>query len=166
MSAASKPAATPLFEEGNRYWEELVCELKQQMQRINDAVSRHGCPEDDFVRWLPGSGIHMLRSRHPSTGVQAELQFRSWGPVISGSVTGYQDQDYRFFPEEFEIVIAKDLDASVVAIFDEGRSFTAQELAAYLVQHFRRCFPQVSLPVEDRHTKTVSVPGLEAVSSV
>jgi hypothetical protein len=153
MSAASKPAATPLFREGKEYWEDLVRELKHQMQRINHAVSRHGCTDEDLVRWLPGESVHMLRSRHPSTGIQADLQFRSWGPVISGAITGYQDEDYRFFPEEFEILIAKDLDGSVVAIFDEGRSFSSQELAAYLVQHFRRCFPQISLPVEDRHVQ-------------
>jgi hypothetical protein len=165
MSAASKPAATPLFREGNEYWEDLVRELKHHVQRINDAVSRRGCPEDDLVRWLPGQNIHILRSRHPSTGIQADLQFRSWGPVISGAITGYQDHEYRFFPEEFEILIARDLDGSVVAIFDEGRSFSPQELAAYLVQHFRRCFPEVSLPVEDLHANAASVSELEAVSS-
>jgi hypothetical protein len=164
MSAASKPAATPLYEEGTHYWEELIRELEQQMQRVNQAVARHGCTDEDLVRWLPGESLHMLRSRHPSTGIQADLQFRSWGPVISGTITGYQDEDYRFFPEEFEILIAKDLDGSVVAIFDEGRSFSPQELAAYLVQHFRRCFPEVSLPVEDWHANAASVPEL-AVSS-
>jgi hypothetical protein len=165
MSAASKPAATPLFREGNEYWEDLVRELKHHLQRINHAVSRHGCTDEDLVRWLPGPGIHMLRSRHPSTGIRADLEFRSWGPVISGTITGYQDQDYRFFPEEFEILVARDLDGSVVAIFDEGRSFSPQELAAYLVQHFRRCFPEISLPVEERHANPASVRELEAVSS-
>lgn len=149
MSAAATARAAPLLEEGTRYWEELIRELKQQMQRINLAVTQHGCSDEDLVSWLPGAGIHMLRARRPSTGIKAELQFRSWGPVISGSITGYQDEDYRFFPEEFEILIATDLDGSVVAILDEGRSFSAQELAAYLVQHFRRCFPEISLPCED-----------------
>jgi hypothetical protein len=165
MSAASKPAATPLFREGNQYWDDLVRELKQQMQRINDAVAQHGLAGEDLVQWLPDSGIHMLRSRHPSTGIQAALEFRSWGPVISGSITGYQDQDYRFFPEEFEVLIAKDLDGSVVAIFDEGRSFSPQELAAYLVQHFRRCFPQVSLPCGDWRNSYTPLAEAEAVSA-
>jgi hypothetical protein len=165
MSAASKPAVTPLFREGNEYWEDLVRELRQQMQRINDAVIQHGCADDELVRWIPGSGIHMLRSRHPSTGIQAELQFRSWGPVISGSITGYQDQDYRFFPEEFEVLIAKDLDGAVVAIFDEGRSFSPRELAAYLAQQFRRCFPQISLPCADWRTSSTLLAEPEAVSA-
>jgi hypothetical protein len=159
MSAASKPAATPLFREGNQFWENLVRELKRQMQSINDAVSQHGLGDEDLVRWLPGSGIKMLRSRRPSTGIQADLEFRSWGPVISGSITGYQADDYRFFPEEFEVLIAKDLDGAVVAIFDEGRSFSPQELAAYLVQHFRRCFPEISLPCWDWRAGQVEAAG-------
>ena len=152
MSAASKPVATPLFHEGNHYWEELRSELKRQMEQINYAVSRHGLTDDELVRWLPGSGIDILRSQHPSTGIKADINFRSWGPVISGEITGYQADDYRFFPEEFEVLIAKDLDGAAVAIFDEGRSFAPAELAAYLMQHFRRCFPDISLPCEDWRT--------------
>lgn len=159
MSAASESAATPLFEEGNRYWEELVRELKQQMHRINHAVSRHGCAENDLVRWLPGSAIHMLRSPYPSTRIQADIQFRSWGPVISGTITGYEAEDYEFFPEEFEVLIAQDLDGAAVAIFDEGRSFSPQELATYLAQHFRRCFPEISLPCEEWHASEFSSPS-------
>jgi hypothetical protein len=159
MSTASKPAATPLFREGNQYWEDLVAELKRQLQQINDAVAQRGLAGDDLVHWLPGSGINMLRSRHPSTGIQADLQFRSWGPVISGSITGYQADDYRFFPEEFEVLIAQDLDGAVVAIFDEGRSFSPKELAAYLVQHFRRCFPEISLPCEDWRASQMAPEG-------
>jgi len=149
MSAASKPVATPLFHEGNHYWEELRSELKRQMDQINHAVSRHGLSDDQLVRWQPGSGIDIMRSQHPSTGIRADINFRSWGPVISGEITGYQADDYRFFPEEFEVLIAKDLDGAAVAVFDEGRSFAPRELAAYLMQHFRRCFPDISLPCDD-----------------
>ncbi len=152
MSAASKPVATPLFHEGNCYWEELRSELKRQMDQINQAVSQHGLQNDQLVHWLPCSGIHLLRSHHPSTGIKADINFRSWGPVISGEITGYQADDYRFFPEEFEVLIAQDLDGAAVAIFDEGRSFAPRELAAYLMQHFRRCFPDISLPCEDWRT--------------
>jgi hypothetical protein len=149
MSAASKPVATPLFHEGNQFWEELRSQLKRQMDQINEAVARHGLADDQLICWLPGSGIDLLRSRHPSTGIKADINFRSWGPVISGGITGYQDNDYRFFPEEFEVLIAKDLDGEAVAVFDEGRSFAPAELAAYLMQHFRRCFPEISLPCDD-----------------
>lgn len=149
MSAASKPVATPLFHEGNEFWDELRSDLKRQMEQINEAVSRHGLADGELIDWLPGSRIDILRKQHPSTGIQADICFRSWGPVISGQITGYQADDYRFFPEEFEVLIAKDLDGAAVAVFDEGRSFTPKELAAYLMQHFRRCFPNISLPCED-----------------
>lgn len=149
MSAASKPAATPLFAEGTEFWQELVSELKRQTEKINQAVLRHGLTEDHLVRWLPGEGVHLRCVQRPSTGIQADIHFRSWGPVIGGSITGYADEESRFFPQEFEVMIAKDLDGAVVAVFDEGRSFSPRELAAYLTQHFRRCFPEIPLPCED-----------------
>ena len=149
MSAASKPAATPLFAEGTEYWDELVSELRHQIEQVNQAVSRHGLADNHLVHWLPGAGIHLTRSEHPSTGIQADIRFHSWGPVIAGSITGYEDDDCRFFPQEFEVLVARDLDGAVVAVFDEGRSFSPQELAAYLTQHFRRCFPDIPLPCKD-----------------
>ena len=165
MSAASKPVATPLFHEGNEFWEELRSELQRQIEQINHAVFRNGCTEEDLVRWIPAEGIRLLRSRNPSTGIQADLYFRSWGPVITGAITGYQDEDYRFVPEEFEILLARDLDGSVVAIFDEGRSFSPRELAAYLAQHFRRCFPDISLPCDGRRETIAFVAELAAATS-
>jgi hypothetical protein len=165
MSAASKPVATPLFHEGNQYWEELRSELKRQMDQINDALTRHGLSSGQLIRWLAGAGIDLQRSEHPSTGIKADINFRSWGPVISGEINGYQDEDYRFFPEEFEVLIAKDLDGEAVAIFDEGRSFGPAELAAYLMQHFRRCFPEISLPCDDwRASRAVQLEPEPAVA--
>ncbi|MBV9759410.1 MAG: hypothetical protein JO340_02500 [Acidobacteriaceae bacterium] len=149
MSAPSKPVATPLFHEGSEFWQELRSELKRQMEQMNQAVSRHGLEDDELIHWFPGAKVEIVRPRHPSTGIEADIFFRSWGPVISGQVTGHQEDDHRFFPEEFEVSIAKDLDGAAVAVFDEGRSFTPKELAAYLMQHFRRCFPDISLPCED-----------------
>jgi hypothetical protein len=158
MSAASKPAATPLFAEGTEYWQELVFELRHRIEQINQAAAQHGLPDDHFVRWLPGAGIRLMRSQCPSTGIDADLQFHSWGPAISGRITGYEDEESRFFPEEFEVIIAKDLDGAVVAVFDEGRSFAPRELAAYLTQHFRRCFPDIPLPCEDaRSERTLEI---------
>ena len=148
MSAASKPAATPLFAEGTQYWQELVGELACQIEQINQAAAQHGLDDEHLVRWLPGAGVRLMRSQRPSTGIEADLHFQSWGPVISGAITGYADEESRFFPEEFEVMIAKDLDGAIVAVFDEGRSFSPHQLAAYLAQHFRRCFPEISLPCE------------------
>jgi hypothetical protein len=165
MSAASKPVATPLFHEGNGFWDELRSELRLQMERINTTVSRHGLEDGELIQWLPGAKIDILRPQHPSTGIQADICFRSWGPVISGQITGYQADDYRFFPEEFEVLIAKDLDGAAVAVFDEGRSFTPSELAAYLMQHFRRCFPDISLPCEDRRVGPAMEVATETASA-
>ena len=161
MSAASKPAATPLFAEGTEFWQELVAELKRQTEQINQAAAQHGLTDDHLVHWLPGAGVRLMRSQRPSTGIDADLHFRSWGPVISGSITGYEDDECRFFPEEFEVMIAKDLDGAVVAVFDEGRSFSPRELGAYLTQHFRRCFPDIPLPCEDARSE----PALQAASA-
>jgi hypothetical protein len=161
MSAASKPAATPLFAEGTNFWQELVAELRRQIEQINQAAAQHGLTSEHFVRWLPAPGFHLMRSERPSTGIQADLHFQSWGPVINGSITGYEYDESRFFPEEFEVMIAKDLDGAVVAVFDEGRSFSPRELAAYLTQHFRRCFPEIPLPCEDARDER----ALEAASA-
>ena len=65
--------------------------------------------------------------------------------MISVSVTGDEAEDLEFFPQEFELPIATDLDGSIVAIFEEGRSFSPRELATYLAQSLRRCFPGLRL---------------------
>jgi hypothetical protein len=161
VSAASKPAATPLFAEGTEYWQELVSELKRRTEQINQAAAQHGLSDEHFVHWEAGAGARLMRAQRPSTGIDADLHFHSWGPTISGSITGYESEELPFFPQEFEVMIAKDLDGAVVAVFDEGRSFSPRELAAYLTQHFRRCFPDIPLPCEDVRSER----ALEAVSA-
>ncbi|MBV9295871.1 MAG: hypothetical protein JO145_09875 [Acidobacteriaceae bacterium] len=145
MSAAS-PATSPFFREATEFWDELVDECSHETESINACVSQHGLPTEGLVKWTPGAEIHMSRSSYPSTTVQARFEFFSWGPMISGTVTGQQDDDLNFAPEWFDILVAKDLDGATVGILGEGRSFTARELATYLTQHFRRCFPGISLP--------------------
>ena len=148
MSAASTPATAPLYEEGTRYWDQLLAELKRHTAEINTAATQHGFAADSLLRWRPAPGFDVQRAQHPSTGIRADLAFHSWGPAISGSITGYQAEDTRFLPKEFELAIARDLDGAIVGVFDEGRSFSPPELAAYLMQHFRRCFPELSLPCD------------------
>jgi hypothetical protein len=75
------------------------------------------------------------------------MHFYPWGPMISGTVTGDQADDLKFAPEEFDLVIAKDLDETVVAVINEGRSLRPREVALFLTQNFRRCFPCISLPL-------------------
>lgn len=145
MSAATISAPIPLFQEANQYWQELINHCQRYTESINAILAQHGVPADDRVVWTTGSQMQISRSQLPSTKVQFNMQFYAWGPMISGTVTGDQDQDLKFAPEEFDFVIAKDLDDTVVAIIDEGRSLCPKEVALFLVQHLRRCFPCISL---------------------
>ncbi len=145
MSAATISAPIPLFQEANQYWQELINECKHYTDTINAVLAECGVPEDHRVIWTTGSQMQISRSQLPSTKVQFNMQFYPWGPMISGTVTGDQADDLKFAPEEFDLVIAKDLDDSVVAIIDEGRSLCPREVALFLIQHLRRCFPCISL---------------------
>ncbi|MGA8030214.1 MAG: hypothetical protein WB992_23980 [Bryobacteraceae bacterium] len=149
MSAAASPVATQLFREGTRYWEELLEECRRQTDSMNAWVSGHGFLTDELIQCAPGAQMHMVKSSHPSTSVKVGICFEPWGPVISGSITGRQDDEMNFAPKEFEILLAKDLDGATVAILEEGRSLSPPELATYLTQNFRRCFQGVSLPCRD-----------------
>jgi hypothetical protein len=150
MSAAANPKMIPLFEEGKGYWNSFGEECRRQMQEINAVVAGHGLTDpEQLVQWDSGSEIKMLRCCVPSTSIQAYLTFHAWGPMISGSISGHQDEDFRFSTEEFEMMLAMDLDGKVVAVFDEGKSFSPEEFASYLTQHFRRCFPGISLPCRE-----------------
>ncbi len=91
----------------------------------------------------------MVRESYPSTEIDLHLNFEQWGPAIRGSVRGYQEEDLRFYPEEFEFSIGCDEDHRPGAITSEGRSLSPHEFAKYVSQQFRRCFPGVSLPCPD-----------------
>ena len=145
MSAASV-APVPLFRDGNEYWQELVSQCKQRVESINGAASSHGYGPDELVNWFSGAGIQLTKSGYPSTRIKAFINFQAWGPMICGVITGDQDSGLKFSAEEFEIPIARDLDGAIVGIFEEGRSFSPHDLACYLTQNFRRCYPGVSLP--------------------
>jgi hypothetical protein len=148
MSAsATSPAMLPLFQEGVSFWEELARECKRHADAINTAALNHGLPDDHLVELAPGRDIGLIRHHFPSTEIKLSLSFERWGPMITGTIKGQQEDDLRFYPEELEVPLAKDLDEGVVAIFDEGRSLSPREFACYLAQNFRRCFPGISLPL-------------------
>jgi len=147
MSAAMPVRAT-LSQEGSEYWENLIRECERQARAINAVASHHGFSADSLIECRCGPDLHVFNSRCPSTSVKASVTYCSWGPMIDGVVTGQEDEMQEFCPEEFTIPIARDLDGSVIAIYEEGRSFSAHELAMFLMQNFRRCFPGVSLPCE------------------
>ncbi len=146
MSAATSPARAPLAQEGQAYWEHFVDECMRQTEAINAVAAQRGFAGEHLVQCAPGAELHMLRAHLPSTSIEVDISFHSWGPVIRGRISGRDYDDLEFRPEELDVPIAKDLDGTVIAIFDQGRSFSPEELAMYLTQSFRRCFPGLSLP--------------------
>ncbi|HEY3940386.1 MAG TPA: hypothetical protein VGL97_23365 [Bryobacteraceae bacterium] len=147
MSAATSPATVPLFREGLSFWEELARECKRHADAINTAALDHGLADDHLVECAPGRDIGLIRQHLPSTEIKLSLSFEHWGPMINGTIKGHQEEDLRFYPEELEVPLAVDPDEGVVAILGEGKSLSPRELACYLAQNFRRCFPGISLPL-------------------
>jgi hypothetical protein len=151
MTAAGTAVAyrptVPLYREGLAFWEELMRETHEHAQCINGAAKEHGLDAAYWVEWKSGRDmIGIVRKMYPSTEITASLSFERWGPVIKVLVTGYQHEDLRYYPEEQEVPIARDLDGRTVAVLGEGRSYSPGEFASYLAQHLRRCFPDMVLP--------------------
>lgn len=146
MSAAIS-ARAPLSQEGREYWASLTAECERQAAAMNAVVSG-GVETEPLIECRSGKDLQIRKSGYPSTSVKVSIDYCSWGPMIDGVITGYQDEAQEFCPEEFTVPIARDLDGSVIAIYEEGRSFSARDLASYLMQSFRRCFPGVSLPCD------------------
>lgn len=142
MSATSiqqqKPA--PMFQEGVAFWENLLDECRSRVQAINSVTG-------NTIRFeLDRSGLCIRQDSEPSTVIRAGIRFEVWGPIFGARITGQESPLRRFPTSELETPLARDLDGSVVAIFDEGRSFSPSDLSRYLMQSFRRCFPGVALP--------------------
>jgi len=148
MSAAlAYRAPLPLYEEGLAFWHELERESEQHVKAINNVALTHGLDSGHLVEWKSGrSTIGIVRKWYPSTDITISLDFERWGPVMKVLVTGHQHEDLRFYPEEHEVLIARDLDGRTVAMLGEGRSYSPHEFACYLAQHMRRCFPDMALP--------------------
>jgi len=147
MCAASASAPAPLYDEGRQYWSDLLDECHNYVECVNATLSQHGVNEDGFLRIAPDQeSVEIFRTGYPSTYVKLTLDFRSWGPVISATITGRQREGKVFLPEELELPIAIDLDSRTVAIYDEGRCFSPHEVASYFTQCFHRCYPLISLP--------------------
>jgi hypothetical protein len=144
MSAAGM-APLPLYQEGNDYWKQLTDECRYQAEAINRVASENGLTEEHCVHCTTGTEFRILKATHPSTLIRLRIGFYCWAPMISVAVSGDEAENLEFFPSEFEMPISKDLDGSVIAIFDEGRSFSAKELATYLAQTLRRCYPGLCL---------------------
>jgi hypothetical protein len=146
MSTAVATTRVPLLSLAEEYWQEFVEACKGRTADINAVAADHGECGRELLEVRPGAGLHIVREQCPSTTIRAALSINSWGPAISGTITGDQDHTLRFSTEQFELPIALDLDGRTVAVFGEGRSFSPQELACYVMQNFRRCYPGVTLP--------------------
>lgn len=148
MSAAAA-ARAPLSQEAGTYWQELVAHCQRHVNAINTVASQHGLPADHRLEWRVAPDLQIFNSHHPTTNVTLRINYCSWGPMIDGVITGFEQEDCEFCPEEFTVPVARDLDGSIVAIYEEGRSFSPQELAAFVMQSFRRCYPGLSLPCDE-----------------
>jgi hypothetical protein len=149
MAAVSPISSAALREEGMYFWERLINECREQTRAINSALSNHGRTAVDHVECLAGDCLNLIKSHCPSTTVKVNIVFEGWGPVLKIAITGHQRPDFGFYPEEMEVQLAREVDGGLVAVFDEGRSLSPRELASYLTQHFRRCFPYIALPCSE-----------------
>jgi hypothetical protein len=148
-AASPAPVPTPLREEGIRFWKQLLEECKNQVDAINCSLSAQGRSSQDRIEFRTGEHLSLSRVRYPSTVIAASLTFEYWGPLIRVNITGHQTPEIAFPREELELPLASDVDASIVAIFDEGRSLSPRELVCLLTQSFHRCFPRISFPCPD-----------------
>jgi hypothetical protein len=147
MSAATVQATVPHYQEACAFWDEFTSQCEYHVKAINAVVEQNQLPESAGVQMLPGPwSVAMVRESVPSTEIRLKVAFEQWGPKISGWVRGEQAQDLHFYPEEFEFAIGSDLDDRVVAITPEGGSLTPHKFAKYVAQHFRRCYPGITLP--------------------
>lgn len=147
MCAASVSAPTPLYHEGKQYWIDLTNECKRYVECVNATLGQNGIGPDGLLTCASADdSLDISKAGYPSTNVRLTLDFKAWGPVIGGTITGQQREGKVFSPQEFELPIAIDLDSRTVAIYDEGRSFSPREVASYLTQYFHRCYPLITLP--------------------
>ncbi|MBV8828132.1 MAG: hypothetical protein JO108_02770 [Acidobacteriaceae bacterium] len=146
MSAAPAVAQVPLTTEGTQFWKDLTAECESKVEFLNRSLLSRGLHEEDLVTIAPGSELHISKSGKYCVDISARIDFCSWGPVISGAVRGCGAGDADFSAREFEFPIARDGDGSVVAIYDQGKSFSPLDLSCYLMQNLRRCYPNLTLP--------------------
>jgi hypothetical protein len=145
-AAALARSDSPTQEERIGYWDQFTEECRKQIATINATLADHGKSSADCVQCHCGPELRLIRLRYPSTEIKAVLALEHWGSSINVRITGHQTPEFGFYPEEAEFPLARDLNGSVIAIYEEGKSLEARELASYLTQHFRRCFPRISLP--------------------
>jgi hypothetical protein len=146
---ASAVAPAPLRQEGAWFWEQLTEECKKLVGAVNCALANHGVAADDRVQCETGPELRLIRAHRPSASIQVNMMIELWGPVLRVRIAGHEGNQPGMLRQELEMPLATDVDGCVVGVFDEGRSLCPRELACYLVQQFRPCFPRISLPCPD-----------------
>jgi hypothetical protein len=147
MCTAVASAPVPLYNEGTKFWQDLAKECQRYVDCINATLSQNGIDADGLLKCAAGpDSLHVIKARLPATIVSLILNFFSWGPVIGITICRQQADGHPFLPQEFEMPIAMDFDDQVVAIYDEGRSFSPHQVASYFAQVFHNCYPSVSFP--------------------
>ena len=147
MCAASASASLPLFAEGTKYWRELTDECRGYVECVNSTLLRNGIDSEGLLQLSAGpESLQISKPRFPSTVVDLTLRFNSSGPSIVVTVRSQKNDGKNSLPKEFELPIAMDLDDSVVAIYDEGRSFSPHQVASYLTTHFHHCYGTIVFP--------------------
>jgi hypothetical protein len=147
MSAATIQATVPRYQEALAFWEEFTEHCQGHVNAINALLANCRSPKSEGLQWhTEPYSCSMVRDAIPSTEVHLNLDFDPWGPKITGSVRGVQEEDLHFYPEHFEFAIGSDEDDRVIAITPEGGSLTPHTFAKYVAQQFRRCYHGISLP--------------------
>jgi hypothetical protein len=150
MSAATIQATVPHYREALAFWEEFTHHCHGHVQSINALLANRRIPKSEGLQWhTEPYSCSLIRDAIPSTEVRLTLAFDPWGPKITGAVTGVQEEELHFYPEHFEFAIGSDEDRRIIAITPEGGSLTPHAFAKYVAQHFRRCYPGITLPCPD-----------------
>lgn len=147
MSAASISALIPRYHEGRQYWSELAGQCERHVDCVNATLLRNQVEPTGLLEYaaMPDS-LRVSRPRHPEFRVDLTLRMEDWGPVINARFCHEDGAGKLCLPHEFELPIAIDGDKQVVAIYDEGRSFSPREVTSYIIQYFRSCYPNISFP--------------------
>ena len=146
MSTGALQATLPLYQEACKFWDDLTSNCHEQLDAINNLVAQQSARSKGIQFRASELKLELLRPSFPSTEITVDLAFEHWGPAIQLSVKGEEADQLYFYPEEFDFRIGLDSDQSVVAISSEGKSLDAHQFTKYILQHFRRSYPGISLP--------------------
>lgn len=147
MSTRSDSPTVPRYNEGKQYWQDLSDECQAYVECVNATLLGNMVDPAGLLQYFATAEIlQITKPGQPTVSVRLTMNYHHWGPVISARYCGEHKDGKKFLPQEFELPIAIDRDDEIVAIFDEGRSFSPHEVASYLMRYFHSCYPAISFP--------------------